>query len=32
VMPLEPLYEQQFLICSFGFRPARNAHQAHAPG
>jgi len=28
VMLLEPLYEQQFLNCSFGFRPARSAHQA----
>ena len=28
VMLLEPLYEQVFLDCSFGFRPARNAHQA----
>ena len=25
---LEPIYEQVFLDCSFGFRPARNAHQA----
>lgn len=28
VMLLEPIYEQVFLACSFGFRPARNAHQA----
>jgi len=28
VMLLEPIYEQVFLDCSFGFRPARNAHQA----
>jgi len=28
VMLLEPLYEQEFLDCSFGFRPGRNAHQA----
>ena len=28
VMLLEPIYEQDFLDCSFGFRPARNAHQA----
>ena len=27
-MLLEPIYEQDFLDCSFGFRPARNAHQA----
>ena len=27
-MLLEPIYEQVFLDCSFGFRPARNAHQA----
>lgn len=25
---LEPIYEQVFLNCSFGFRPERNAHQA----
>lgn len=25
---LEPIYEQTFLDCSFGFRPARSAHQA----
>ncbi len=25
---LEPIYEQTFLDCSFGYRPARNAHQA----
>lgn len=28
VMLLEPIYEQVFLDCSFGFRPARSAHQA----
>jgi RNA-directed DNA polymerase len=28
VMALEPLYEQDFLDCSFGFRPGRSAHQA----
>lgn len=28
VMLLEPIYEHEFLDCSFGFRPARNAHQA----
>jgi group II intron reverse transcriptase/maturase len=28
VMLLEPIYEQDFLDCSFGFRPQRNAHQA----
>ena len=27
-MLLEPIYEQTFLGCSFGYRPARNAHQA----
>lgn len=27
-MVLEPVYEQDFLPCSFGFRPGRNAHQA----
>ena len=27
-MLLEPIYEQDFLNCSFGYRPARNAHQA----
>jgi len=27
-MLLEPIYEQDFRDCSFGFRPARNAHQA----
>ena len=25
---MEPLYEQQFLECSYGFRPKRSAHQA----
>jgi RNA-directed DNA polymerase len=28
VMLLEPIYEQDFLDCSFGFRSGRNAHQA----
>lgn len=28
VMLLEPIYEQTFLDCSFGFRPDKNAHQA----
>ena len=28
VMALEPLYEQDFLDCSYGFRPGRSAHGA----
>ncbi len=28
VMVLTPLYEQDFLDCSYGFRPKRSAHQA----
>jgi RNA-directed DNA polymerase len=28
VMLLEPLYEQCFIDCSYGFRPGRSAHQA----
>jgi group II intron reverse transcriptase/maturase len=28
VMVLEPIYEQEFLDCSYGFRPGRSAHQA----
>jgi RNA-directed DNA polymerase len=28
VMLLEPIYEQDFLSCSFGFRPGRSAHHA----
>jgi RNA-directed DNA polymerase len=28
VMVLEPIYEQYFLSCSYGFRPGRSAHQA----
>ena len=28
VMLIEPIYEQTFLGCSFGFRPERSAHQA----
>jgi group II intron reverse transcriptase/maturase len=28
VMALEPIYEQDFLDCSFGYRPGRSAHMA----
>ena len=28
VMALEPIYEQDFWDCSYGFRPGRSAHQA----
>lgn len=28
VMLLEPIYEHDFLDCSYGFRPGRSAHQA----
>ena len=28
VMLLEPIYEQRFVACSYGFRPGRSAHQA----
>jgi RNA-directed DNA polymerase len=28
VQVLEPIYEQDFLDCSYGFRPGRSAHQA----
>lgn len=28
VMALEPVYEQDFLDCSYGFRPGRSAHDA----
>ena len=28
VMLLEPIYEQEFRDCSYGFRPGRDAHQA----
>ncbi|MBK5931427.1 transcription elongation factor GreAB [Halochromatium salexigens] len=28
LMVLEPVYEQDFLDCSYGFRPGRHAHQA----
>jgi retron-type reverse transcriptase len=28
VMALEPIYEQDFRGCSYGFRPGRSAHQA----
>ena len=27
-MLVEPVYEQDFLDCSYGFRPGRSAHQA----
>jgi retron-type reverse transcriptase len=27
-MVLEPVYEQDFLDCSYGFRPGRSPHQA----
>jgi retron-type reverse transcriptase len=27
-MMLEPIYEQDFLDCSYGFRPGRSAHTA----
>ena len=30
VMLLEPIYEQDFYDCSYGFRPGRSAHQALA--
>ena len=30
VMALEPIYERDFLGCSYGFRPGRSAHQALA--
>jgi RNA-directed DNA polymerase len=30
VMLLEPIYEQDFYPCSYGFRPGRSAHQALA--
>jgi len=32
VMLLEPIYEQDFLPCSFGFRPGRSAHALDALG
>jgi len=28
VMVLEPIYEQEFLNCSYGYRPGRSAHKA----
>jgi RNA-directed DNA polymerase len=28
VMVLEPMYEQDFVDCSYGFRPGQSAHQA----
>ena len=28
LMVLEPIYEQDFMECSYGFRPGRSAHQA----
>jgi len=31
-MVLEPIYEQDFLDCSYGFRPGRSAHQALRAG
>jgi hypothetical protein len=27
---LEAIYEQDFLPCSYGFRPARSAHHAYS--
>jgi RNA-directed DNA polymerase len=30
IMVLEPIYERDFLGCSYGFRPGRSAHQALA--
>jgi RNA-directed DNA polymerase len=30
VMVLEAIYEQDFMACSYGFRPGRSAHQALA--
>ena len=30
LMVMEPIYEQDFLDCSYGFRPGRNPHQALA--
>src|SRR5215470_19710706 len=30
VMLLDPIYERDFLDCSYGFRPGRSAHQALA--
>jgi hypothetical protein len=30
-MLLEPIYEQDFLDCSYGFRPGRSAHQGKRP-
>jgi RNA-directed DNA polymerase len=30
VMVMEPVYERDFLGCSYGFRPGRSAHQALA--
>jgi retron-type reverse transcriptase len=30
VMVLEAVYEQDFLACSYGFRPGRSAHQGPA--
>jgi retron-type reverse transcriptase len=28
LLPLEPIYEMDFLPCSYGFRPGRSAHDA----
>lgn len=32
VMAMEPVYERDFLDCSYGFRPGRSAHQALEAG
>jgi retron-type reverse transcriptase len=32
VMLVEPIYEQDFYDCSYGFRPKRSAHQALEAG
>jgi len=32
VMAMEPVYEHDFLDCSYGFRPGRSAHQALETG
>jgi RNA-directed DNA polymerase len=28
LLVMEPIFEADFLDCSYGFRPGRNAHQA----
>jgi RNA-directed DNA polymerase len=28
LLVLEPIFEADFLDCSYGFRPGKNAHQA----